>query len=104
MRTIIALLLAAMPAAADEPRPEPSKVDVAIERGLGFLQKDALAWREEHDCVSCHHAALVIWSMHEARQRGHVRDQANLGQRARQRVKHLACFMVAIHRQGDEDM
>jgi hypothetical protein len=74
MRTIIALLLAAMPVAADEPRPEPSNVDVAIERGLEFLQKDALAWKEEHDCVSCHHAALVIWSMHEARQRGHAVD------------------------------
>jgi hypothetical protein len=80
MRTIIALLLVAFPASADEPRPEPSKVDVAIERGLGFLQTDALAWKEEHDCVSCHHAALVIWSMHEARQRGHAVDDSFLSE------------------------
>jgi squalene-hopene/tetraprenyl-beta-curcumene cyclase len=80
MRTIVTILLAALPAAADEPRQEPSNVDVAIQRGLGFLQKDALAWKEEHDCVSCHHAALVIWSMHEARQRGHAVDDSFLSE------------------------
>ena len=41
-----------------------------IERGLAFLQSDAAAWKADHDCVSCHHAALVIWSMQEARQGG----------------------------------
>ncbi len=64
--------------AAQQPGKQPPKVDAAIERGLGFLVKDALAWKKEHNCASCHHAALVIWSMREAKQRGHAVDEAML--------------------------
>lgn len=42
----------------------------AAEQGLSFLARDAVAWRTEHKCVSCHHAGLVIWAMHEAHDRG----------------------------------
>lgn len=75
-RWIVALLavILAWPAAAQELRPKPSGIGGAIDRGLAFLAKDALAWRSDHNCVSCHHAALVIWSMHEANQRGHAID------------------------------
>src|SRR5205823_6089426 len=44
------------------------------DRGLGFLTKDALAWKNAHHCVSCHHAALVVWALREAKQRGHAVD------------------------------
>lgn len=50
----------------------------AIHRGLAFLVKDALAWKSQHHCVSCHHAGLVIWSMREAERSGHVVDGAVL--------------------------
>lgn len=62
---------------AKDRRPQPS-VDATIERGLGFLAKDALTWKAQHNCTSCHHAALVIWSMQEAKQRGHAVDDAVL--------------------------
>jgi hypothetical protein len=54
---------------------EPPDADAAIERGLAFLAKDALAWKDEHGCASCHHAGLVVWSMREAKQRGHAVDE-----------------------------
>lgn len=41
--------------------------EAAIDKGLDFLSKDAVRWRSEHNCVSCHHASNVIWSMHEAK-------------------------------------
>src|SRR6516225_5878206 len=62
-------------AAAQEARPKPSDVSAAIDRGLAFLARDALAWKKQHNCVSCHHAGLVIWSMFEARKRGHAVDE-----------------------------
>lgn len=65
---------------ADEARPEPAAVAAAIDRGLGFLAKDALAWKAKHNCVSCHHAALMVWSMREARQRGHSVDEPVLAE------------------------
>ena len=75
MRWFLALIVAGFPpaACAQHARPQQrSGVSAAIDRGLDFLAKDALAWKKEHNCVSCHHAALVIWSMDEAKQRGHA--------------------------------
>jgi hypothetical protein len=74
MRLILGLVMALLPSAASaqDPRPKPADVGATIKRGLAFLVKDALAWKNQHKCVSCHHAALVVWSLREARQRGHV--------------------------------
>src|SRR5262245_52151453 len=80
-RRWLALLMVAIlagPAAAQEPRPKPAEVEATIKRGLGFLVKDALAWKEKHNCASCHHASLIIWSMQEAKQRGHEVDETVL--------------------------
>src|SRR6478672_5634695 len=41
-----------------------------VERGLDFLARDALAWKKDHNCVSCHHAGMMVWAMCEARQHG----------------------------------
>jgi len=82
MRLAVATLVLALPGpilAQDIPQ-KPSGTDAAIQRGLAFLVKDALAWKEEHNCVSCHHAALVIWSMREAKDRGHAVDEPVLAE------------------------
>ena len=55
-------------------------IEGAIDRGLKFLARDALAWKAEHDCSSCHHAALVLWAMNEGKQRGHLVDEPVLEQ------------------------
>ena len=76
MRWLAALLLLGLPVlgSALEVRPNPAKVDTAITRGLGFLAKDAVVWKNERKCVTCHHTALVILAMHEAKLRGHAVD------------------------------
>jgi hypothetical protein len=50
-------------------------VDRTIDKGLAFLARDAVAWRDEHHCASCHHASLVVWSMREAKLRGFAVDE-----------------------------
>jgi squalene-hopene/tetraprenyl-beta-curcumene cyclase len=62
-------------ASADAAEPDAAGVGAAIGRGLDFLAKDALAWRDEHHCVSCHHASLVVWAMREAKRRDHKVDE-----------------------------
>jgi hypothetical protein len=74
--TVILMVLPIGAAAADPT----SNVKETINRGVAFLVKDALAWKKEHNCASCHHAALVIWSMREARQRGHAVDEPVLAE------------------------
>jgi hypothetical protein len=82
MRLIVAIVLSALlaVASAQAVRPQPANVDATIDRGLGFLVKDALAWRDTHHCVSCHHAGLVIWSMREAKQFGHAVNEPVLAE------------------------
>jgi hypothetical protein len=77
MRLMIGSLLLLLPAmvSAQDAVSKPTEIDVTIDRGLGFLVKDALAWKEEHKCASCHHAALVVCAMREARQFGRAIDE-----------------------------
>jgi hypothetical protein len=85
MRFAIAIVAATLcgAATAQEPGRQPHQLDATINRGLAFLAKDAIAWKNEHQCVSCHHAALVIWSMHEAKKRGHAVDEPVLAELTR---------------------
>jgi Prenyltransferase and squalene oxidase repeat len=71
---IVSTLLAAT-ASAQEVQRKSADVTATINRGLAFLSKDALAWKKEHKCASCHHAGMIIWAMHEAKQRGHEVDE-----------------------------
>lgn len=43
---------------------------IAIERALKFVQADAVKWRQERTCATCHHGAMTIWVQSEAKSRG----------------------------------
>ena len=79
---LLTIVAAAGIAAAEEPA-EKSALKAAIDRGTAFLAKDALQWKKDHNCVSCHHAALVSWSLREAKLRGHTVDEAVLAEMTR---------------------
>ena len=63
-----AMLAAAQAPKADESKPAP--YETTMQRGLEFLARDALAWKKDHNCVSCHHASMMVWAMCDARQHG----------------------------------
>jgi len=77
---VVGAVLVTGAASAQEPRPGPADVNAAIDRGLAFLARDALAWKKEHNCASCHHASLVVWAMREARSRGHAVEEPVLAE------------------------
>ena len=78
--TPILMVLLSGTASAQAVLPKPSDVDPSIDRGLAFLAKDARAWRDDHHCASCHHAALVVWSMREAKLHGAAVDEPLLAE------------------------
>jgi hypothetical protein len=82
MRFIVAVLVCFVSATAkaQDSRPDSPDAAAAIDRGLAFLARDALAWKAEHNCASCHHAALVVWSLREAKLRGHAVDEPVLAE------------------------
>jgi hypothetical protein len=74
---------AAMWAIADDAPLATQDLATTIARGLDFLGKDAIAWREEHHCASCHHASLVVWAMRESKRAGHKVDEPLLAELAK---------------------
>ncbi|MHC5543669.1 hypothetical protein ACYOEI_36045, partial [Singulisphaera rosea] len=61
----------------------PTDLDTTVARGLKFLATDAMEWKDEHDCVSCHHAGLVVWSLREAKHRGQAVNEPVLSELTR---------------------
>src|SRR6476646_3640138 len=51
-----------------EPAQKPHKV---IERGLSFLENDALKWRKDRGCATCHHGTMTVWALSEAKAQGY---------------------------------
>ena len=49
-----------------------------INRGLTFLAKDNLAWKEKRKCAECHHAPFTIWALSEGKKQGYAVDEKAL--------------------------
>ena len=58
--------------ARNEPTPQQGRK--AIERGLTFLEKDAVKWRKERGCATCHHGTMTVWALSEAKSQGYDVD------------------------------
>src|SRR6187431_3119759 len=84
MRSLIAgavcFLTAVSLAAAEPAAPPAADAQPTIDRGLAFLAKDSLAWKAKHNCASCHHAAMVVWALREAKSQGHTVDEPVLAE------------------------
>ncbi|MFO0802621.1 MAG: prenyltransferase/squalene oxidase repeat-containing protein [Gemmataceae bacterium] len=82
-------LLLASPALAEQPK---NPAHAAAERGLKFLQDDAVAWKKEKQCATCHHGTFTVWAFAEARRRGYaVPDDAvkDVAEWTKERFKDL---------------
>jgi hypothetical protein len=44
----------------------------SIERGLAFLQADAVKWRKDRQCATCHHGTMTVWAFSEAKSQGYA--------------------------------
>src|SRR5262245_28395993 len=71
------LVLPTGAAAADDPAPN---VKATIGRGLAFLAKDSLAFKETRKCAECHHAPFTIWALNEGKRRGYAVDEKALAE------------------------
>ena len=80
MAALCLLALDVRPVCGDDPEQKtPSESTVqqgrkAIERGLTFLVQDAVKWRKEHECATCHHGTMTVWSFSEAKAQGYSVD------------------------------
>jgi CubicO group peptidase (beta-lactamase class C family) len=75
LTTFAFLLLLPTGAVAADPAPN---VRETIDRGLTFLVKDSLAFKEKRKCAECHHAPVTIWALNEGKKRGYTVDERAL--------------------------
>lgn len=74
---ILAVVLLPLGALANDPVPG---VTETINRGLAFLAKDNLTWKETRKCAECHHAPFTIWALNEGKKLGYAVDEKALAE------------------------
>ena len=72
--------LSAMVSADDPAQVNDTAVRDAVSRSLPFLEKEGVAWMEDHGCMSCHHVPLVLWSHRSAQAQGFTVDFQKLAE------------------------
>src|SRR2546423_12182135 len=77
MRNLAILSLLVLPSWAVAADSNP-RIDGTINRGLAFLAKDNLAWKEKRKCAECHHAPFTIWALNEGKKQGYAVDEKTL--------------------------
>lgn len=77
MRAIAPLLAVLLiPVASVAPAEGVAGLHDAVTRALANLAQRNLAWKEEHNCASCHHAPLMLWSAYAAKAKGYAVDES----------------------------
>ena len=69
---ILTLAILTVDARASDPDVD---VKATINRGLSFLAKDSLAWKQSKQCYECHHAPFTIWALNEGKKQGYAVDE-----------------------------
>lgn len=69
LASLFLLLFLTASVCAEEPL-EPARK--AVERSLEFMEKDAVKWRTERGCSTCHHGTMTVWALSEAKSRGYA--------------------------------
>lgn len=60
------------------PAPTPAEARQTVERGLGFLEQQGIAWLDKRKCIGCHHGAWMVWGHNEALGKGFAVDRTKV--------------------------
>ena len=71
-------------------RPTRAMTQKAAERGLAFLEKDAVKWRDERKCASCHQGVMTVWALCEAKYSGYPVQGDSLAETVKWTKERLA--------------
>lgn len=88
---LLTLAIAVQSAHSEKPKEPDIAVPIAFaqkgrgaaERGLAFLQQDAVKWRKERQCATCHHGVMTVWALNEAKSQGYAVASEALAENAK---------------------
>jgi Squalene-hopene cyclase C-terminal domain len=55
----------------------------AAERAIPYIEREGAAWIRERQCLACHYAGYMLWSLHDAELRGFALDRGKLAESTR---------------------
>jgi hypothetical protein len=86
--TMIATLLAAASFLLPND-PSPEEVKAAVRKALPLLEKSSGYFTTAKSCFSCHHQALPVYALTQAKKKGFPIDEANYAKQLRHTADHL---------------
>lgn len=79
---LLVLLCLPLSARADRrelvPHPGREPARRAAGRAITYLQRESAAWLNDRGCAACHHVAMPLWALAEARRQGYAPGSARL--------------------------
>jgi G8 domain/Prenyltransferase and squalene oxidase repeat len=79
----------AAPAGTEPAHPDMAEIRSAIRKSLDLLQHSGAEYRRHRECFSCHHQALPVMALAEARRRDFAIDTAGFEQQLDHTLAHL---------------
>lgn len=77
------------PGDATESPPNHAQLQSAAQRAIQVIERSSAEYLKQRECFSCHHQAMSIMALMEARPRGLKIDMHNLHQQVQRTVEHL---------------
>lgn len=77
----LALALGEVPAQAQTDNAAPAgaaEIQLAVEKGLFFVERQSMVWWNDHKCFACHEGSMLLFSFHVAKRQGVPIDQQKL--------------------------
>ena len=86
---------------ADASHPTPAQLQLAVEKGLFYIERQSMRWWHENHCVSCHEGPMLLVSHLAAGERGIPVDRQKLDFWSREWVFKGALAKVRKHGKPD---
>ena len=70
---------------------------------IPYIEKDGTAWINERNCMACHYAGYMLWSFHDAGERGFSIDKGKLAESTNWAMSQTDVHGSARRRGADVD-
>jgi Prenyltransferase and squalene oxidase repeat len=69
--------------------PTLDEIKAAVTKSIALMESSAVVYRKERECFGCHHQAMPVLALTEARRRGFKIDETNYAEQLKRTAEHL---------------
>ncbi len=86
---VFGLIVAACSRIAVAAEPDQTQLRAAVVKGISLIEMSSQEYLKQRQCFSCHHQAMPMVMLSEARRRGFEIDRENFADQLQRAIKHL---------------